>query len=68
VVGFHPVDKPQAGIVKFVHNEDSYIDHARELDAVGYLVRQTSARLLARPSVKFTARRPSSPHKRRYHD
>ena len=48
MVGFHPVDKPQAGIVKFVHNEDSYIDHARALDAVGYLVRQTSARLLAR--------------------
>jgi hypothetical protein len=67
VVGFHPVDKPQAGIVKFVHNEDSYIDHARALNAVGYLVRQTSARLLAgairevhRKTAFFTSQAPLS--------
>jgi hypothetical protein len=61
------VDKPQAGIVKFVHNEDSYIDHARALNAVGYLVRQTSARLLAgairevhRKTAFFTSQAPLS--------
>ncbi len=42
------------------YNEDFFIEQARELGAAGYLFKQTSAHLCPRPSVKFTAGRPSS--------